>query len=103
MKNPVISTRNKPIDLKYHYVKERYESEEMGVTHVPSALMQAGLLTKPLPRETFERLRTSMGMDVSVFDDTDDFVNEMNEYHDFGTSDVSCDGLSPRGGSIEII
>ena len=59
--------------------------------------MQADLLTKPLPKETFERLRTSMGMDVSVFDDADDFVNEMNEYHDFCTSGVSCDGLSREG------
>jgi transposase InsO family protein len=57
IKNPVLHQRSKHIDIKYHFIRERYQSGEIDVQHVSSKDQLADVLTKPLMRQPFELLR----------------------------------------------
>ncbi len=48
--------RSKHIDIQYHYTRMR------PVKYIPTKLMIAGALTKPLPRPQFEKLIEAMGV-----------------------------------------
>ena len=56
-KNDVHHSRTKHIDLRHHHVREAVEKNMLRLEHVPSAEQLADILTKPLPRVAFERLR----------------------------------------------
>ena len=49
--------KSKHIDLRYHYVKEKLEREEIDIQHCPTAINQADIFTKVLPKPQFQRLR----------------------------------------------
>jgi hypothetical protein len=55
--NPIYHKRTKHIDVRYHYVRERVESGDVVLVHVPSERQLADLLTKPLPRVRLAMLR----------------------------------------------
>lgn len=57
MKNPMTSSRTKHIALRFHFVRDRLESEEVDVVYCKSSEMLADLLTKPLPAPRFLELR----------------------------------------------
>jgi transposase InsO family protein len=61
-KNPIASNRSKHIDVQYHFVRERVESGEILVAHVPSEDNVADLLTKVLSAPLFKKGREAMGM-----------------------------------------
>lgn len=50
VRNPVTKKRSKHIDIKYHYLREKYESNDIDIIYVPSAENVADLLTKCLPK-----------------------------------------------------
>ena len=54
IKNPEFHQRTKNIDTRYHYVREKYAEREFLLQHETSEDQQADLLTKPLPRPSFE-------------------------------------------------
>jgi hypothetical protein len=56
-KNDVHHSRTKHIDLRHHHVREAVEKNMLRLEHVPSAEQLADILTKPLARVAFERLR----------------------------------------------
>jgi len=56
-KNDVHHSRTKHIDLRHHHVREAVEKNLLQLEHVPSAEQLADILTKPLARVAFERLR----------------------------------------------
>ncbi len=56
-KNDVHHSRTKHIDLRHHHVREAVEKNLLRLEHVPSAEQLADILTKPLARVAFERLR----------------------------------------------
>lgn len=62
IKNPENHSRTKHIDVQYHYVREVVEDGLVKISYMPTAEMAADILTKSLPRATFGRCRTLLGM-----------------------------------------
>jgi hypothetical protein len=52
-----ISSRTKHIDIKFHFVRQHYQSGDFDLQYCETTNMLADALTKPLPRTTFEGLK----------------------------------------------
>ncbi|MCO5609369.1 hypothetical protein L7F22_063595 [Adiantum nelumboides] len=52
----------KHIDIKFHFVKDHVEAGDVLLDYCPTKRMIADALTKPLPRERTDTLRTAMGI-----------------------------------------
>ena len=61
-KNPKDHPRTKHIDVKYHYVRETIDKNVVNLVYCPTADMVADILTKGLPKFTFEKFRSEMGV-----------------------------------------
>eukprot|EP00253_Pinus_taeda_P001492 PITA_01492 len=61
-KNPVMHSNTKHIPIKYHFLREQVLEQKVKLEYVPSKEQAADILTKPLPRETFEYLRQKLGV-----------------------------------------
>ena len=61
-KNPVMHSKTKHIPIKYQFLREQVLEQKVKLEYVPSKEQVADILTKPLPRETFEYLRQKMGV-----------------------------------------
>ena len=61
-KNLVINSKTKHIPIKYHFILEQVLEQKVKLEYVPSKEQVADILTKPLPRETFEYLRKKLGV-----------------------------------------
>ena len=55
-------SRAKHIDIKYHFIRESVANHSIALKYCPSDTMIADILTKPISREQFERLRNRMGL-----------------------------------------
>ena len=62
-KNPVAHSRMKHIDIRFHYIREAQQEGIINIRYCPTDEMVADLLTKPIPRGIFEKLRCSLGME----------------------------------------
>ena len=58
--NPEHHKRNKHIDGRYHYCREKVEHGEIAVTYLRTDMMVADALTKALPAEKFCRFRDKL-------------------------------------------
>lgn len=65
-RNPVAHSRTKHIDIRFHFMSKALEDSLIDIEYCPSSEMVADLLTKPVSRSQFEKLRTLMGMDELV-------------------------------------
>lgn len=54
--NPVFHKLTKHIDIRYHYIREKFESNEIVVMYISSEMQRADILTKALPRDRFRKL-----------------------------------------------
>ncbi len=54
--------RTKHVDIKYHFIREKYEEGNFELTYIPTEDQIADILTKPLARVKFEKFRELMGM-----------------------------------------
>ena len=63
-RNPISHARTKHIDIRYHYVYEALQEGTIDLFYCPTEEMVADLLTKPLLRGPFEKLRLAMGMNT---------------------------------------
>eukprot|EP00253_Pinus_taeda_P035842 PITA_35842 len=61
-KNPVMHSKTKHIPIKYHFLREQVLEQKVKLEYVPSKEQFSDILTKPLPRETFEYLRQKLGV-----------------------------------------
>ena len=61
-KNDASGTRTKHIDIQYHFVRDCLLKEMFAIDYCPTSEMIADLLTKPLQRVQFMKLRELMGV-----------------------------------------
>lgn len=68
--NPQFHKRTKHIDVRYHFIREKFENGDIDVSYVPSEDELADILTKGLAKNVFQRLRGEIGVDKfsPVFD-----------------------------------
>eukprot|EP00253_Pinus_taeda_P022397 PITA_22397 len=61
-KNLVMHSKTKHIPIKYHFLWEQVFEQKVKLEYVPSKEQVVDILTKLLPRETFEYLRKKLGV-----------------------------------------
>ena len=61
-KNPVFHGRSKHIDIKYHFIRELVQEQEIAIDYCRSEDQVADILTKPLKLEMFMKLKKMLGM-----------------------------------------
>jgi len=62
IRNPEYHKRSKHIDIRYHFVREKYASGDIDVQYVCSQDQLADILTKALSRDVFKNLRAKIGI-----------------------------------------
>ena len=61
-KNPVFHAKTKHVDVKYHFIRELIEDKQLQLVKVHTTENPADLLTKGLPKTSFEQCRTLLGI-----------------------------------------
>jgi hypothetical protein len=61
-KNPVFHPRTKHVRIKYHFTRDKIDTNEIRLEYIPSERMVADALTKALPRPKFADLTASMNL-----------------------------------------
>jgi hypothetical protein len=56
-KNPVFHQRTKHIDTRYHFIRDLISNNLIQIKYCPTEEMIADILTKALPKSTFEGLQ----------------------------------------------
>ncbi|WVZ51782.1 hypothetical protein U9M48_002893, partial [Paspalum notatum var. saurae] len=56
-KNPVLHSKTKHIDVRFHFLRDHYEKGDIDLVHVASENQLADIFTKPLEFGAFVRLR----------------------------------------------
>jgi len=62
IKNPEFHKRSKHIDIRYHFIREKFMSKVINIEYVTSKDQIADILTKTLSKELFRNLRTRMSV-----------------------------------------
>ncbi|WVZ90653.1 hypothetical protein U9M48_036936 [Paspalum notatum var. saurae] len=60
--NPVLHSRTKHIDVRFHFLRDHYEKGDTNLVHVASENQLADIFTKPLEFDAFMRLRCELGV-----------------------------------------
>ena len=61
-KNPVYHSKQKHIDVQYHFLRDVVHTGEVKLSYCPTNEMVADLLTKPLQRNQFKIFRKELGL-----------------------------------------
>ena len=61
-KNPILHSRTKHIDIRFHFLRDNHERGYIDLIHVSSEMQTADILTKQLEQDTFARLRGDLGV-----------------------------------------
>jgi hypothetical protein len=61
-KNPVLHSRTKHIEVRYHFLRDNVEKGNIDLIYVPTEKQLADILTKALDQATFARLRGELGL-----------------------------------------
>jgi hypothetical protein len=61
-KYPVLNSRTKHKEVRYHFKRENVEKGNIDLIHVPTEKQLADILTKTLDQATFARLRGELGV-----------------------------------------
>ena len=62
IKNPQFHRRTKHIDIKFNFIREKFDEKFFEINYVGTNNQEADLLTKPLNRKRFESLRKMIGV-----------------------------------------
>lgn len=62
VKNPVYHKRTKHIDVRYHYIRDKYEKNKLKIKSISSENQLADIFTKALPKFRFEILRSKLNI-----------------------------------------
>ena len=61
-KNPVLHSKTKHIDVRFHFLCDHYEKGDIDLCHVDTQNQLADILTKSLDLASFARLRGEFGV-----------------------------------------
>ena len=62
VKNPEFHKRTKHIDVRYHFIREKFEENLFRLQYVETEEQYADIFTKPLPKDRFEKLRQKLSV-----------------------------------------
>lgn len=62
IKNPEFHKRTKHIDVRYHFIREKYENNLFTLNYISTNEMIADVFTKALPAQKFNFLRNKLGL-----------------------------------------
>lgn len=62
IKNPEFHKRTKHIDVRYHFIREKFEEGFFNLHYVPSDEQLADIFTKALPKDRFQNLRNLLSI-----------------------------------------
>lgn len=65
-RNPADYPKMKHISIRFHFIQSHI-GKRIELTHVPSKENVADIFTKPLPRSSFDRFRTDLGLQSCNF------------------------------------
>lgn len=60
-------SRTKHISIWYHFLREKFVENEVKLEYVPKKDQVVDILTKALPKDTFEYLRNKLGVIAPPF------------------------------------
>jgi hypothetical protein len=67
--NPVEHSRTKHIDIRYHFLRDHQQKEDIEIVYVSTHNQLADIFTKPLDEKTFSKLRNELNiLDSRNFD-----------------------------------
>ena len=61
-KNPVLHSKTKHIDVRFHFLRDHYEKGDIDLRYVDAQHQLADILTKPLDQASFALLRGELGV-----------------------------------------
>jgi hypothetical protein len=61
-KNPVMHSKTKHIPINFHFLREQVTEKNIKLEYIGTREQIAYILTKPIPRDTFEYLRQKLGI-----------------------------------------
>ena len=61
-KNPVLHSRTKHIDVRFHFLRDSYKKGDIDLIHVETQNQLADIFTKPLESSAFAHLRGELGV-----------------------------------------
>ncbi|KAL2327528.1 hypothetical protein Fmac_020955 [Flemingia macrophylla] len=61
-KNPIMHSRTNHIEVRHHFIRDHVEKGDCDVECIETENQLADIFTKPLPKERFYKLRTSLGI-----------------------------------------
>ncbi|KAK6115602.1 hypothetical protein DH2020_007871 [Rehmannia glutinosa] len=60
--NPVLLSRTKHIDVRYHFIRDHVEKKDITLEYISTDKQLADIFTKPLCQSKFEKLKNELGL-----------------------------------------
>lgn len=67
VKNPEFHKRSKHIDVRFHFIREKYEQKFLDLQYVQTNDMLADVFTKALPAPKFNEIISKLGIFQSSY------------------------------------
>ena len=67
MDNPISHARIKHVDVQFHFVREKLQSNEIALMYCNTCENSADIFTRPLGKDEFELFREMIGVAVNRY------------------------------------